>query len=97
MPSLFVFNVPPTAMVIWGQGHGLVLSDGLEKPVIEPATPGLHGKWFILYTIAVPTKLAQENNVVRLNDCLDMTIAAVWDIKPQTIQPKEQNVHVAIQ
>ena len=24
-----------------------VLSDGLKKPGMEPATPGLQGKWFI--------------------------------------------------
>ena len=30
--------------------------------------------------------LAQENSVVRLTDCLDMTIAVDLDVKPQTKQ-----------
>ena len=41
---VFVFNVPPTARVIWRRDHGLVSSDRLVKPEIEPATPGLQGK-----------------------------------------------------
>ena len=32
-----------------------VSSDRLEKPGIEPATPGLQGKWLIHYTTAAPT------------------------------------------
>ena len=32
-------------------------------------------------------KLAQEKNVVRLTDHLDMTIAVDWGVKPQT-KPK---------
>ena len=31
-------------------------------------------------------KFSQENNVVRLNDRLDMTIVVEWDVKPQTKQ-----------
>ena len=31
-----------------------VSSDRLVKPGIEPATPGLQGKWFIHYTTAAP-------------------------------------------
>ena len=31
-----------------------VSSDRLEKPGIEPATPGLQGKWLIHYTTAAP-------------------------------------------
>ena len=49
-----VFNVPPTAKVIRRRGHGLVSSDRLVKPGIEPATPGLQGKRFIHYTTAAP-------------------------------------------
>ena len=33
---MFVFNIPPTARVIWGQ----VSSDGREKLGIKPGTPG---------------------------------------------------------
>ena len=36
-----------------------VSSDRLEKLGIEPATPGLQGKWLIHYTTAAPTR----NNV----------------------------------
>ena len=54
---VFVFNVPPTARVIWRRGHGLVSSDRLVKPEIEPATPGLQGKWLIHYTTAAPLPL----------------------------------------
>ena len=35
-------------------------------------------------------KLAQEKGVVRLTDCLDMTIAVDWDVKPQTEQTKQK-------
>ena len=49
---IVVFNVPPTAKVIWRWGHGLVSSDRLVKPGVEPASPGLQGKWFIHYTMA---------------------------------------------
>ena len=35
-------------------GHGLVSSNRLVKPGIEPATPGLQGKWFIHYTTVAP-------------------------------------------
>ena len=28
-------------------------------------------------------KLAKEKSVVRITDCLDMTIAVDWDVKPQ--------------
>ena len=52
---VLVFNIPPTAKVIWRRGHGLkVSSDRLEKPGNEPATPGLQGKWLINYTMAAP-------------------------------------------
>ena len=47
---MFVFNVPPTAKVIWRRGHG----HRLLKPGIELVTPGLQGKRFIRYTIAAP-------------------------------------------
>ena len=53
---VFVFNVPPTAKVIWRQAHGLVSSNRLVKPGIEPATPGLQGKLFIHYTTAAPLR-----------------------------------------
>ena len=39
-----------------------VSSDRLVKPGIEPATPGLQGKWFIHYTTATP-------NVCKLCAC----------------------------
>ena len=47
---IFVFNVAPTATVIWRLGHGLKS----VKLGVEPATPGLQGKWFIHYTMAAP-------------------------------------------
>ena len=34
-----MFNIPPTAKVIWRWGHGLVSSDRLEEPGIELRTP----------------------------------------------------------
>ena len=49
---VFLFNVPPTAKVIWRRLK--VSSDRLLKPGIEPATPGLQGKRFIHYTTAAP-------------------------------------------
>ena len=54
---VFVFNVPPSAMVIWRRGHSLKshrTSDRLLKPGIKPAAPGLQGKRFIHYTTAAP-------------------------------------------
>ena len=47
-----VFNVPPTAKVIWRRVK--VSSDRLVKPGIEPATPGLQRKQLIHYTTAAP-------------------------------------------
>ena len=47
---VFVLSVPPTAKVIWRQGHGLKL----VKPGIKPATPDLQGKRFIHYTTVAP-------------------------------------------
>ena len=53
---VFVFNIPPTAKVIWRRGHGLKSHPtDLSSPGIEPATPGLQGKLFIHYTTAAPT------------------------------------------
>ena len=46
---MFVFNVPPTGHIETGPRLN-VSSDRLVKPGIEPATPGLQGKWFIHYT-----------------------------------------------
>ena len=34
-----------------------VSSDRLEKPGIEPAIPGLQGKWFIHYTTVAPVRV----------------------------------------
>ena len=34
-----------------------VSSDRLEKPGIEPTTPGLEGKWLIHYNTAAPQDL----------------------------------------
>ena len=34
------------------------------------------------YWLTAKSKLAQEKSVVRLTDCLDMTIAVDWDVKP---------------
>ena len=36
----FLFNVPPTAMVIWRLGHSLVSSDRLEESGIKLGSPG---------------------------------------------------------
>ena len=52
-----IYNVPPTAKVIHCMETGprlKVSSDRLEKPGIEPATPGLQGKWLIHYTTGAP-------------------------------------------
>ena len=35
-------------------------------------------------------KLAQEKSVVRRTDCLDMTIAVDWDVKPQSKQTNQE-------
>ena len=51
----FVFNFPSTSKVIWRRRQGLVSSDRLVKPGIEPATSGLQGKGFIHYTTGAPT------------------------------------------
>ena len=37
--TLYVFNIPPTAKVFWKRGPGLVYSNRLEKPGIEPGNP----------------------------------------------------------
>ena len=37
--SEFVFNIPPTAKVIWRQGHGKVASDRQEEQGIKLGTP----------------------------------------------------------
>ena len=55
---VFVFNVPPTAKVIWRRGPRLkVSSDRLVKQGMEPATPGLQSKRFIHYITAAPIVL----------------------------------------
>ena len=52
---VFVFDVPPTAKVIWPR---LKVSPArLVKPEIEPATPGLQGKRFIHYTTTAPSNV----------------------------------------
>ena len=67
---LFVFNVPPTAKVIMETGPQLKVSSyRLVEPGIEPATPGLQGKWLIHYTTAAPTSgnrytISIENNFI---------------------------------
>ena len=53
--SVFVFNVPPTAKVIWRQGHGLKFHQTDWKEM-EPVTSGLEGEWFIHYTTTAPSK-----------------------------------------
>ena len=63
---VFVFNIPPTAKVIWRLGHGLVSSDRLVKPGIEPAIPGLQGKRFIHYTTAAPSCQLVRNVCIHL-------------------------------
>ena len=40
---MFVYNVSPTAKVIWRRGHGLKS----HSTGIEPGTPGLQGRRFI--------------------------------------------------
>ena len=74
MVVVFVFNVPPTAKVIWRWGHGLVSSDRLVKPGIEPATPGLQGKQFIHYTTAAPRAIdgKDEPDLGKLAACLQI-------------------------
>ena len=62
---VFVFNIPPTAKVIWRRGHDLVSSNRLVKPAIEPVTPGLQGKQFIHYTTVAPIRVFD----LRLTSC----------------------------
>ena len=68
----FVFNVPPTAKVIWRRGHGLKPheSDRLVKPEMEPATPGSQGKRFIHYATAAPRPLLSYQIPLRPEFCL---------------------------
>ena len=40
-----------------------VSSDRLVKPGIEPATPGLQGKWLIHYTTAAPIYRDQTDRI----------------------------------
>ena len=40
-----------------------VSSDSLVKPGIEPATPGLQGKWLIHYTTAAPIYQDQTDRI----------------------------------
>ena len=40
-----------------------VSSDRLVKPGIEPATPGLEGKWLIHYTTAAPIYRDQTDRI----------------------------------
>ena len=42
--------------------------DRLVKPGIEPATPGLQGKWFIHYTTAAPKKIILSHDATALID-----------------------------
>ena len=44
-----VFNILPTAKVILWRGKGLVSSNRLEEPGIEPAAPCLQGKLYPLH------------------------------------------------
>ena len=46
-----------------GPGHK-VSSDRLAKPGIEPATPGLQGKWLIHNTIAAPYAFAHGQTIL---------------------------------
>ena len=41
-----------------------VSSDGLVKLGIEPATPGLQGKWLIHYTTAAPNQMLVSTHVI---------------------------------
>ena len=73
-----MFNVPPTAKVIWRRGHGLKVSpDRLVKPGIEPATPGLQGKRFIHYTTAAPSFTVffmATHNYINISNILSILI-----------------------
>ena len=53
------FYIPPTAKVIWGRDLGLkslLSSERLEKPGIEPTTPGLQGEWLNHYATEASTR-----------------------------------------
>ena len=41
-----------------------VSSDRLVKPGIEPATPGLQGKWHIHYTMAAPWSQSEQTFLI---------------------------------
>ena len=60
---VFVFNVSPTAKVIWRQGHGLEShpTDWWSWGWIEPETPGLQGKWLIHYATAAPDEDSRQS------------------------------------
>ena len=47
---MFVFNAPPTGHILETGPQLNVSSVRVVKPGIEPATPGLQGKWPIHYT-----------------------------------------------
>ena len=61
---VFVFNVPPTAKVIWRLRPRLnVSSDRLVKPGNQPAIPGLQGKLFIHNATAAPIYPKQTDRI----------------------------------
>ena len=49
---LFVFNLPPTAKVIWRLDHSLNLIRQTVEARDQTAYPGLQRKWFIHYDTA---------------------------------------------
>ena len=53
---VFIYNVPPTAKVIWRRGHGLKShpTDWWSRESNLRLIPGLQGKRFIHYTTAAP-------------------------------------------
>ena len=56
---MFVFNVPPTAKVIWGWGHGFIenLSDRLEKLGSNSGHLGTSRVVYPLYHADSPTNI----------------------------------------
>ena len=58
---VILFNVPPTAKVIWRQLKNL--SNRPVKAGIKPVTPGLQCKWLIHYTTAAPILMKSLQNL----------------------------------
>ena len=71
MGSEFVFNIPPTAEVIWRWCHGLVSSDGLQLG-IELGTPGYKvsglstiSLWLLCFIIHIKRSTVERGTCIK--------------------------------